>query len=171
MKEHKGAVTFQGNPLTLTGNMPRVGENAPDVTLIDNDFKPFRFSGLRGKVCVLLSLPSLDTSVCDMEARRFNREAEGLGADVHILVISKDLPFAQKRWCGAAGAHQVQTFSDYKEGEFGRGYGLYIKELGLLARSVIILDREGVVRYLQLVGDIGSEPDYDTAISEIKKLI
>lgn len=171
MREHIGAVTFQGNPLTLVGDLVKTGDNAPDVTLIDNELKPFKLSSLRGKVVALVSVPSLDTPVCDVEARRFNKEMEELGTDVHVLVISKDLPFAQARWCGDTGSNQVQTLSDYKDGDFGEKYGLLIKELGLLARSVIVLDREGAVRYVELVKEIGDEPNYDATLSEIKKLV
>jgi len=171
MTERKGAVTFEGNPLTLVGDELRVGTNAPDPDLWDNDLNPFKLSSLRGKVCVLVTVPSLDTPVCDMEARRFNEEAVGLGADVKIVVISMDLPFAQKRWCGAAGVKNVQTLSAYKEATFGTSYGLLIKELHLLARSVIILDREGAVRYVQLVEEITNEPNYGEVLKEIKKLL
>ncbi len=170
MKEHKGAVTFMGSPLTLLGNIVEVGKRSPDVELIDNDLKPFRLSSLLGKVCVVLSVPSLDTPVCDVETRRFNKEAENLGSDVHVLTVSMDLPFAQKRWCGSAGIEMVKTLSDHRNAEFGEKWGLLIKELRLLARSVVLLDREGIVRYVELVKEIADQPDYDLLLKEVKKL-
>ena len=120
MQERKGAVTLRGNPLTLVGDEIREGAPAPDVTLLDNDLKPVKLSDFRGKVLIVSSVPSLDTPVCDMETRRFNTEAAGLGGDVQVLTVSMDLPFAQKRWCGAAGVDKVKTLSDHREAAFGR---------------------------------------------------
>ena len=117
-----------------------------------------------------MSVPSLDTAVCDMETRRFNKEAEGLGPDVVILTISMDLPFAQKRWCGAAGVDRVVTLSDHREASFGLGYGMLIKELRLLARSIFVVDREGLIRYIQVVGEITDEPDYDEVLDAVRKI-
>lgn len=171
MKERKGAVTFQGNPLTLVGNEVRVGERAPDVELLSNDLTPVKLSSYRGKVCVITAVPSLDTPVCDTETRRFNKEAGNLGHDVKILAVSMDLPFAQKRWCGAAGVEWVQTLSDHKDARFGTEYGVLIKELRLLARAVFVLDREGVIRYEQLVGEIADEPDYGAVLSAVKEIV
>src|SRR5208283_4454061 len=123
MSERKGAVTMKGNPLTLVGNEVKVGQMAPDCTLTGNDMSPVKLSDFRGKVCVISAVPSLDTPVCDLETRRFNQEAAGLGADVQILTISMDLPFAQKRWCGAHDIKAVTTLSDYREASFGTAYG------------------------------------------------
>lgn len=170
MTERKGAVTFQGNPLTLLGNAIKVGDKAPDVELTNNDMKPVRLSSYRGKVCVISSVPSLDTAVCDTETRRFNEEAGKIGKDVAIITISRDLPFAQKRWCGAAGIERVQTLSDYRETAFGTAWGLLIKELGLLARAVYVLDREGTVKYAELVTEITKEPNYDAVIKAVKAI-
>jgi len=161
MSERKGAVTFQGNPLTLTGNEVEVGDRAPNVQLLNDELKPVSLGEYQGKVSVLLSVPSLDTPVCDTETRKFNEYAGTFGPDVQVLAVSMDLPFAQKRWCGASGVERVTTLSDYRDRQFGEGFGLYIKELGLLARSVHILDRDGVVRYKQLVTEITDEPNYD----------
>ena len=135
MTERKGAVTLRGNPLTLVGNEVKVGAKAPDVELLDNDLKPVKISSFKGKVAVVSSVPSLDTPTCDMETRRFNTEAAGLGDNVVILTVSTDLPFAQKRWCGAAGVDKVKTLSDHREAAFGKSYGVLIKELRLLARA------------------------------------
>ena len=171
MKETPGAVTFEGSPLTLVGEGIDIGAKVPEITLIDNDLKPVKLSTYRGKVVILATVPSLDTPVCDAETRRFNQEAANLGDDVVILTVSRDLPFAQKRWCGAAGIDRVVTLSDYNQRELGTAFGLTVKELGLLARAVIILDREGVVRSIQLVGEITDEPDYEEVISEAKSLL
>ncbi|HPW45125.1 MAG TPA: thiol peroxidase [bacterium] len=171
MSEHKGAVTFQGVPLTLVGNTVKIGDLAPDVSLTGTDMNEVKLSSFRGKVCVILSVPSLDTAVCDIETRRFNLEAEKLGSNVHIIAVSMDLPFAQKRWCGAASVERVHLMSDHKEALFGNEYGLLIKELRLLARSVIILDREGYVRYNELVGEITKEPNYEEVLAALKELL
>ncbi|MCU0560097.1 MAG: thiol peroxidase [Desulfobacterales bacterium] len=171
MQERKNAVTLRGNPMTLVGNEIKVGDKAPDVELLDNDLKPVRLSDFRGKVVVVSSVPSLDTPVCDMETRRFNTEAAALGPNVVILTVSNDLPFAQKRWCGAAGVDKVRTLSDHREAAFGQGYGVLIKELRLLARSIFVLDAAGVVRYVQHVQEVSQEPDYAAVVAAVKKLI
>ncbi len=170
MKERTGLVTFQGMPLTLVGDGLGVGDKAPDFSLLDNDLGAVGLSSFKGKVCILVTVPSLDTAVCDVEARRFNEAAAGLGPDVAVLVVSMDLPFAQKRWCGAAGVERVQTLSDHRDASFGQAYGVLVKELRLLARAVFVVDREGVIRYEQLVGEIASEPDYEAALDAAKKL-
>ena len=171
MTERKGAVTLEGNPLTLVGNEVKVGERAPDVELTANDMKPVKLSSFRGKVCVITTVPSLDTPVCDIETKRFNAEAGNLGADVKVLAISMDLPFAQKRWCGAAGVEWVQTLSDYKDARFGTEYGVLLKELRLLARAIFVVDREGVIRYEQLVHEVASEPDYEAVLNAVKEIV
>jgi thiol peroxidase len=170
MGERKGAVTMKGNPLTLIGNEVKVGDAAPDVTLLDNGLGPVKLSSFRGKNCVLASVPSLDTPVCDMESRRFNEEAARLGADVAILIISMDLPFAQKRWCGAAGVTKVQTLSDHREASFGNSFGVLIKELRLLARAVFLVDKKGTIKYIQLVKEVTQEPNYQEVLDALKKL-
>jgi thiol peroxidase len=169
MKERHNAVTLNGNPLTLVGNEIHVGSLAPDAVLLDNNMKPVKISDYRGKIIVLSIVPSLDTPVCDMQTRRFNKEAGTLG-DAAILTISMDLPFAQKRWCGAAGIDKVKTLSDYLHAAFGETYGLLIKELRLLARAVLIIDREGIIRYYQLVKEVGQEPDYESVLKALKIL-
>jgi thiol peroxidase len=171
MQERKNAVTLRGNPLTLVGSEIKVGDKAPDVQLVDNDLKPVNLSSFKGKTVIISSVPSLDTPVCDMETRRFNSEAATLGPNVVILTVSNDLPFAQKRWCGAAGVDKVKTLSDHRETAFGLGYGVLIKELRLLARSIFILDADGVVRYVQHVKEVSQEPDYAAVIDAVKKLV
>jgi thioredoxin-dependent peroxiredoxin len=171
MNERKGVVTMKGNPLTLVGKEVKVGDAAPDVELVDNELKPVRLSSFKGKVCVVSAVPSLDTPVCDMETRRFNQEAAKLGDQVVILTVSVDLPFAQKRWCGAAGVDKVKTLSDHREAAFGEGYGVLIKGLRLLARAIFVIDQKGIVRYIQLVKEVAQEPDYDAVLGAVKKLV
>jgi thiol peroxidase len=170
MEERTGLITMMGNPLTLLGKALKVGDPAPDFTVIKNDMAPVSLSAYNGKICVISSVPSLDTSVCDMETRRFNQEAEGLGPDVVILTISMDLPFAQKRWCGAAGVESVVTLSDHRDASFGKAYGTLIKELRLLARCVFVVDKAGIIRYIQLVDEITHEPDYEPILKAVKML-
>ena len=171
MEEKNTTVTLHGNPLTLEGNRLNVGDKAPDVTLLDNDLNAVSLSDYRGKVSIVSAVPSLDTPTCDMETRRFNDEAAGLSDDIVILTISTDLPFAQKRWCGAAGIERVKTLSDHREAAFGQSFGVLIKELRLLARAVFVVDKEGVVQYIQLVKEIAEEPDYDAVLDAAKKLL
>ena len=171
MAERNGAVTMRGNPLTLVGSELNIGDTAPDIEVLDNDLNPVKLSNYKGKVCIVSTVPSLDTPVCDMETRRFNQEAANLGDDIVILTISTDLPFAQKRWCGAAGVEKVVTLSDHRDAAFGNAYGVLIKELRLLARTVFVVDKEGVVRYVQLVKEIAEEPDYDAVIAAARELV
>jgi thiol peroxidase len=167
MAERPGIVTIHGNPLTLMGEEVKVGESAPEAELLDNDLKPVKLSSYRGKILVIASVPSLDTPVCDLETRRFNDEAAHLGTDIEMVTISMDLPFAQKRWCGAAGVERVKTLSDHREAAFGTAYGVLIKELRLLARAVFIVDREGTLRYEQLVKEVASEPNYEEVLQAL----
>ena len=168
MSERNGAITFKGGPLTLVGPELAVGQAAPDFSLAGNDLSPKTLADYRGKVVVLVTVPSLDTPVCDTETRRFNEEASALGDGSVVLAVSVDLPFAQARWCGAAGVERVQTLSDYKDRRFGQDYGLFIKELGLLARAVIVIDKEGTIRHFELVKEVTEEPNYDAALEAAK---
>lgn len=171
MNERKGAATFNGNPLTLVGNELKEGDRSPKATLLSNNLEAVDLSKYRGKVLILSSVPSLDTPVCDTETRNFNKRASSLGNDIVIATISMDLPFAQKRWCAAAGIDRVETLSDHRDASFGTNYGVLIKELRLLARSIFVIDREGIVRYIQHVKEITKEPDYDAVIAAAKKLV
>ena len=171
MQERTGIITMKGNPLTLVGNEVKVGDVAPDFVALDNNLSPVRLSSFKGKVLVLSSVPSLDTPVCDLETRRFNEEAGRLGTDVIFLTISMDLPFAQRRWCGASGVTKVQTLSDHRDASFGISYGVLIKELRLLARAVFVVDQNGVIQHAELVKEVSKEPDYDAALSVLKKLL
>ena len=170
MEERTGIITMKGNPLTLLGKELKVGDSAPDFEVLDNNLSPVTLSSFSGKVCVISSVPSLDTPVCDMETRRFNQEAGNLNADVQILTISMDLPFAQKRWCGAAGVDHVVTLSDHRNASFGTAYGVLIKELRLLARCVFVVDREGIIRYIQMVKEISEEPYYEAILDAVNNL-
>ena len=165
-----GLVTMKGDPVTLTGDEVVIGELAPDCTAIGNDMKPVAISSFRGKVVILSFVPSLDTPVCDRETRRFNEEAAALGDDVVVVTVSMDLPFAQKRWCGAAGVDRVVTLSDYKDRCLGTHYGVLIEQLGLHARAIFVIDKQGVIRYRQLVPEVGQEPDYNDVINQAKKV-
>jgi len=169
MKERQGAVTFKGGPLTLLGDELQLDAKAPDAELLTNDLSTAKLSDYSDRVVIVSSVPSLDTPVCDTQTRRFNVEAAKLGDDVVILTVSMDLPFAQARWCGAAGVDKVVTLSDHRAADFGTAWGLLIKELRLLARSVSVLDREGVLRYHQLVGEVTQEPDYDAALEAARQ--
>ena len=170
MEERSAAVSMHGNPLTLIGNELSVGDSAPDLELLDNDLNPVKLSSFQGKVCVISSVPSLDTPVCDVETRRFNEAAGQLGDDVVILTVSLDLPFAQKRWCGAAGVENVVTLSDHRDTAFGTSFGVLIKELRLLGRSIFILDRDGIIQYIQNVKELSKEPDYDAVLEAVQKI-
>jgi len=170
MTERQGMITMHGKPLTLVGNEVKVGDAAPDAEVLDNDLNPVQLSSFRGKFLIVASVPSLDTPVCDMETRRFNEEAARLGSDIKLVTISMDLPFAQKRWCGAAGVTNLKTLSDHRQAAFGTAYGVLIKELRLLARAVFILDREGTVQYVQLVKEVTNEPDYEEVLQNLNRI-
>jgi len=161
---------MKGNPVTLVGDEVNVGDKAPDFTCVDTSLKPVSLSAYRGKTVVISAVGSLDTSVCDAETRRFNKEAAALGGDVVILTISMDLPFAQKRWCGAAGVDRVVTLSDHQQASFGRAYGVLIKDVRLLARSVFVVDKGGVVRFVHIVPEFSNEPDYDAVLDAVRAL-
>jgi thiol peroxidase len=171
MNERSGIITFKGNPFTLLGPELKVGDKAPDFTVVDNGLAPVSLSNSAGRIRIISSVPSLDTPVCDTETRRFNQEAAGLPGEVVVLTISLDLPFAQKRWCGAAGIDKVTTLSDYRERSFGQNYGVLIKELLLLTRAIFVIDAQGVIRYIQIVPEVTSEPDYAAVIAAAKALL
>ena len=171
MQERSAAVTLHGNPLTLVGKELSIGDAAPDLELLDNDLNPVKLSSFQGKVCVISSVPSLDTPTCDMETRRFNEAAGQLGDDVVILTVSVDLPFAQKRWCAAAGVENVVTLSDHRDAAFGEAYGVLIKELRLLARSIFVIDRNGSIQYIENVKELSEQPNYDAVLAAAQKLV
>lgn len=164
-------VTFKNKPVTLLGNEVKVGDQAPDFTVLANDLTPVTLKDSEGRIRLFATVPSLDTGVCDAETRRFNEEAAKLGDDVIVYTVSVDLPFAQKRWCGAAGIDRVVTVSDHKDLSFGKAYGVVIEELRLLARAVFVVDREGVVRYVEYVPEVTNHPNYEAAIAAVKELL
>ena len=169
MQERTGIVTMRGNPLTLLGPELAIGQKAPDFTLVTNEMATVSLSDYAGMALALVSVPSLDTPVCAVETRRFNAEAAKLSANVRILTISMDLPFAQKRWCGAMGIDKVVTLSDHREASFGLNYGVLIKELRLLARAVFVVDRAGVLTYVEQVREIADEPNYAAVLQALAK--
>jgi len=171
MLERSNAVTIHEAPLTLVGNEIKVGDKAPDFEVIDNGLSPAKLSSYAGKIVVVLPVPSLDTPVCDLETRKFNQEAAKLGERVVVLTVSMDLPFAQKRWCGAAGVSNVTTLSDHRQANFGSAYGLLIKELRLLARAVLVVDQRGIIRYFELVKEVTNEPDYAAALKAVNQCL
>ncbi len=171
MQERKGVITFKGNPFTLLGPELKVGDAAPDFTVVDNGLAPVSLATYSGKIKVISAVPSLDTPVCDMETRRFNQESASLPENVAVLTISLDLPFAQKRWCGAAGIDRVTTLSDYQERSFAQAYGVLIKELKLLSRSIFVIDANNTIRYIQHVPEVTSEPDYAAVLAAVRALL
>jgi len=171
MSERTGVVTFKGNPFTLIGPELKVGDKAPELNVVNNGLAPVTLASYAGKVKIISAVPSLDTPTCDTETRRFNQEAAALPGDVVVLTVSLDLPFAQARWCGAAGIDKVVTLSDYRERSFGNAYGVLIKELLLLTRAIFVVDASDTIRYIQIVPEITSEPDYAAVIAAAKALL
>ena len=170
MQERSGVITMKGQPQTLMGPEVKVGDKAPDFEVTGNDLAPLIFSSLKGQVCLIAAVPSLDTPVCDLETRRFNTDAANLSPEINLLTISMDLPFAQKRWCGAAGVERLKTYSDHRLASFGLAYGVLIKELRLLARAVFVVDRAGTLQYVELVKELTQEPDYEAILQVVKRL-
>jgi len=163
-------VTFKNGPVTLIGNEVKVGDQAPNFTVLANDLSPVTLKDSEGKIRLFSVVPSLDTGVCDAQTRRFNEEAANLGDNVVIYTVSVDLPFAQKRWCGAAGIDAVQTVSDHRDLSFGEAYGVYIQELRLLARAVFVVDANDKVTYVEYVPEATDHPNYEAAIEAVKAL-
>jgi len=166
-----GEVTFLGNPLTAIGAKLEPGAKAPEFELLANDLKPVKLSDSAGKVRLLSVVPSLDTPVCDLQTRQFNERIAQFGDDVVGYTVSADLPFAQARWCGSIGDCKIQTLSDHLQMAFGAAYGTHIEELRLEQRSIFIVDRDGVIRYVEYVNEITEHPDYDKAIAKIQELV
>lgn len=163
-------VTFKNGPVTLLGNEVKVGDKAPDFTVLANDLSAVTLKDSEGKVRLFSVVPSLDTGVCDAQTRKFNEAAAELGDNVVIYTVSMDLPFAQKRWCGAAGIDAVQTVSDHRDASFGEAYGVHIKELRLLTRAIFVVDAEGTVTYVEYVPEATDHPNYEAAVEAVKAL-
>ncbi|WP_040951611.1 thiol peroxidase [Gorillibacterium massiliense] len=170
-QERTGVATLKDSPLTLIGEEVKVGDQAPDFTVNKNLVETASLKDFAGKIKLISVVPSLDTGVCDAQTRRFNQEAASLGENVVILTISNDLPMAQARWCGAAGADKVVTLSDYKDTSFGVGYGVLIKELRLLMRSIFVLDENDKVTYVEYLSEMTDHPDYEKAVAAVKALV
>ncbi|MNO47630.1 putative thiol peroxidase [compost metagenome] len=170
-QERASVATFKGNPITLVGPELKVGDTAPDFKLNKNLLEETTLQDYAGKIKLISVVPSLDTGVCDAQTRRFNQEAASLGEDVVILTISADLPFAQARWCGAAGVDRVITLSDYKDNSFGKAYGVLIKEFALDHRAVFVLDKDNTIRYVEVLKEMGEHPNYDAPIEAVKQLL
>jgi len=170
MKETTGKVTFKGNPVTLVGDEMKVGNKAPDFVALGAGLNPVKLSDYDGKVRVIAAYPSIDTGVCQAQNRRFNAEASNLG-DAVILSVSCDLPFAQNRFCAAEGLDKVITLSDHKDVDFGTKYGYLIKELRLLSRGTVVIDKKGIVQYVEYVSEVTHEPDYEAALKVIRELL
>ncbi|MDD2491851.1 MAG: thiol peroxidase [Bacteroidales bacterium] len=169
--ETKGIFAAKGNPLTLLGNQIKPGDNAPEIVASDNTLKDVKLSDFKGKVVVVSIFPSIDTGVCATQTRTFNKRATELSNDVVILTMSKDLPFALGRFCAAEGINNIHTLSDFKFSKFGLEYGFLVKENQLLARGVVVIDKNGVVKYKEITKDILDEPNYDLAIAAVKELL
>mgnify|MGYP006787379671 FL=1 len=163
-------VTFKNGPVTLIGNEVKVGDQAPDFKVLANDLSEVTLKNSEGKIRLFSVVPSLETGVCDKQTRTFNEAAANLGENVVIYTVSMDLPFAQKRWCGAAGIDNVVTVSDHRDASFGEAYGVHMKELRLLARSIFVVDEAGKVTYVEYVPEGTDHPNYDAAIEAVKAL-
>jgi len=169
--ERKGIVTAHGNPVTLIGPQLKVGDKAPDFAVLDRELKEVRLKDFTGKIKLISITPSLDTSVCDTQIRWFNQEAAKLPDSVVVMNISMDLPFAVGRFCTTAGIDKVKAFSDHRDASFGTNYGVLIKELRLLSRSIFIFDKDDIIRHIEIVPEITHHPDYEKAIEAVSSLI
>jgi len=163
------AATLKGNPITLVGPQLAAGDAAPDFNLNKNLLETSSLKDFAGKVKLISVVPSIDTGVCDAQTRRFNEEATQLGDNVVVITVSADLPFAQARWCGAAGVDRVVMLSDYKENSFGKDYGVFIKELHLDMRSIFVVDANDKITYVEVLSEMTEHPDYDAAVGAVKQ--
>lgn len=164
-------VKFQGNPLTLAGRKIKVGMSAPNFIATNANLESVNLSNFKGKIKILTSFPSLDTPVCDLQVKEFNKRAAGLADNVVVVGISKDLPFAQQRFCQANSINKIALLSDYKTSSFGINYGMLIKENNLLARSITIVDAQDIIRYIQIVPELTTQPDYDDALNNLATIV
>jgi thioredoxin-dependent peroxiredoxin len=162
--ERPGATTLRGNPLTVLGPALKPGEKAPDFTAVDDSLKTVNLAGTGNGIRIFSVVPSLDTPVCDAQTKRFNEEAGKL-PDVKIYSFSMDLPFAQKRWCGAYGVDHVKMVSDHRDGSFGQAYGTLIKDLRIMSRAIFVIDKNNVIRHVEYVKEVADHPDYEAALS------
>ncbi len=170
MMEKNGVVTMGGRMVTLLGPELKAGDKAPDFKVVDGDFHPVSLNNYRSKHKLISVVPSLDTPVCELQTQRFNQEAELLPADVVVLTISMDLPFAQSRFCGGHNINRVQVLSDYKYRSFGYSYGVMIKEVMLLARAIFLVDKQNVIKYVEICPEVKEHPHYHEALEAVKSL-
>ncbi|HEY3283967.1 MAG TPA: thiol peroxidase [Armatimonadota bacterium] len=170
-EERKGAVTFKGNPMTLVGPELKEGQPAPDFHLLDKGLGTVSLAASQGKVRILSVVPSLDTSVCAIQTKRFNDEAAKLPADVVLYTISADLPFAQARFCSTEGTDRITTLSDHRDMSFGEAYGVLLKELRLESRSVFVVGRDGTLKHAQIVPEVTHEPNYQAVLDAAKAAV
>ena len=171
MEKRTGVVTFAGNPIALLGKEVKVGDKAPAFTVLDNGLGEKTLADYAGKVKVISVVPSLDTGVCDAQTRWFNQNVSKLGENVVVLTVSVDLPFAQKRWCGAAGIDQVETLSDHRDLSFGENYGFILEGVRLLSRGIVVIDKDDVVRYVEYVPEVTSAVNFEAAEAATKALV
>lgn len=167
--ERLGAVTLKGNPMTAVGPELKPGDKAPDFQAVDDSLKPVDLAATGKGVRIFSVVPSLDTPVCDAQTKRFNEEAGRL-PNLSIYNVSMDLPFAQKRWCGAYGVDHIKMISDHRNGSFGEDYGTLIKELRILSRAIFVVDKNNVIRHVEYVKEVGDHPNYESALAVAKKL-
>ena len=161
-------ITFKQKPMTLLGNEVKAGDKAPDFKVLRNDLSEVSLSDYKGKIKIISVVPSIDTGVCDAQTRKFNEIASKL-ENVQVITVSVDLPFAQKRWCAAAGLDNVEIVSDHRDLSFGEAYGVAIKELRLLARAVFVVDSSDTVVYAEYVGESTNHPDYEAPVQAAKE--
>lgn len=171
MTERSGIITIEGNPLTLLGDEIKIGQEAPNFTVLDGNLEEKSLTSFEGKIKLIASVPSLDTPICDLQIKRFNDEASKLSKDIVIIFVSMDLPFAQKRFCQAYDIKKVKTFSDHRDADLGNKFGVLIKELRLLSRAVFIVDKDNKVTYVEYVKEITNHPDYDAALKALQSLV
>jgi thiol peroxidase len=168
MQERTGIVNLQGNPVTLLGPALKVGDKAPPFTLLDGGLKPVTLQDFAGKKKLFSVVPSLDTPVCELQTRRFHQEAAALPGNVAVLTVSMDLPFAQTRFCTTHGINNIKVGSDFQEASFGLAYGVLIKEVRLLARSIFVVDESDTIRYMEIVPEVSQHPNYDAALAAVR---
>ncbi|MFI5173605.1 MAG: thiol peroxidase [Terriglobia bacterium] len=169
--ERPKGTTMRGNPMTLIGPELKVGDRAPNFTVRNQDLQPFTLTDTKGKIRLISVVPSLDTPVCDAQTRRFNQEAAKLGDKVEIVTVSVDLPFAQKRWCGAAGIDKIKVVSDYYDRSFSEAYGTLIKELHIDSRAIFVVDDKDTIQHVEYVPEVANHPDYEKALGVVKNLL
>jgi thiol peroxidase len=168
--ERPGATTLKGKPLTLIGPELKAGDKAPDFEVVDNSLSTVTLKQTGNSVRIMSVVPSLDTPVCDAQTKRFNDELARLSG-LEVLTVSMDLPFAQKRWCGAFGVERVKMLSDHKHGSFGASYGTLIKELRIESRAIFVVDKDNVIRHVEYVKEVADHPDYEAALKAAKSLL